>query len=202
MQLTSETLERAIEALARLPGIGRKSAQRVAMYLIKQSPEQVEALSESLLNLKRTIKHCSICFNITDEDPCRICTNEKRDTALVCVVEETKDVYAIERTNQYRGHYHVLGGVLSPLDRVGPADLRIRELIERVGRDNRIREVILALNPDAEGEATSYYIQKLLQPFELNVTRIAQGIPMGTELEFIDEATLGRALSGRAGFGV
>lgn len=202
MQLTSETLERAIEALARLPGIGRKSAQRVAMYLIKQSPEQVEVLSESLLNLKRTIKHCSICFNITDEDPCRICTNEKRDTALVCVVEETKDVYAIERTNQYRGHYHVLGGVLSPLDRVGPADLRIRELIERVGRDNRIREVILALNPDAEGEATSYYIQKLLQPFELNVTRIAQGIPMGTELEFIDEATLGRALSGRAGFGV
>jgi len=202
MQLTSETLERAIEALARLPGIGRKSAQRVAMYLIKQSPEQVEALSESLLNLKRTIKHCSICFNITDEDPCSICTNEKRDTALVCVVEETKDVYAIERTNQYRGHYHVLGGVLSPLDRIGPADLRIRELIERVGRDNRIREVILALNPDAEGEATSYYIQKLLQPFELNVTRIAQGIPMGTELEFIDEATLGRALSGRAGFGV
>ena len=202
MQLTSETLERAIEALARLPGIGRKSAQRVAMYLIKQSPEQVEALSESLLNLKRTIKHCSQCFNITDEDPCRICTNEKRDTALVCVVEETKDVYAIERTNQYRGHYHVLGGVLSPLDRVGPADLRIRELIERVGRDNKIREVILALNPDAEGEATSYYIQKLLQPFDLNVTRIAQGIPMGTELEFIDEATLGRALSGRAGFGV
>src|SRR5690606_21787663 len=152
--------------------------------------------------LKRTIKHCSQCFNITDEDPCRICTNEKRDTALVCVVEETKDVYAIERTNQYRGHYHVLGGVLSPLDRVGPADLRIRELIERVGRDNKIREVILALNPDAEGEATSYYIQKLLQPFDLNVTRIAQGIPMGTELEFIDEATLGRALSGRAGFGV
>lgn len=202
MQLTSETLERAIEALARLPGIGRKSAQRVAMYLIKQSPEQVAVLSESLLNLKRTIKHCSICFNITDEDPCRICTNEKRDTALVCVVEETKDVYAIERTNQYRGHYHVLGGVLSPLDRIGPADLRIRELIERVGRDNKIREVILALNPDAEGEATSYYIQKLLQPFELSVTRIAQGIPMGTELEFIDEATLGRALSGRAGFGV
>ncbi len=200
MQLTSETLERAIEALAKMPGMGRKSAQRMAMHLIKQPEAQVEALAEALLSLKRNIKHCSVCFNITDEDPCRICTNDKRDHGLVCVVEETKDVYAVEKTNQFRGLYHVLGGVISPLDRIGPSDLRIRELVERVGKDDRIKEVILALNPDAEGEATSFYIQRLLQPFGINVTRIAQGIPMGTELEFIDEATLGRALSGRAGF--
>lgn len=200
MQLTSETLERAIEALAKMPGMGRKSAQRMAMHLIKQPEEQVAALSEALLSLKRNIKHCSVCFNITDEDPCRICTNDKRDHSVVCVVEETKDVYAVEKTNQFRGLYHVLGGVISPLDRIGPSDLRIRELVERVGKDDRIKEVILALNPDAEGEATSFYIQRLLQPFGLSVTRIAQGIPMGTELEFIDEATLGRALSGRAGF--
>ncbi len=200
MQLTSETLERAIEALAKLPGIGRKSAQRVAMHLIKQSPEYVATLAGTITDLKRLIKHCSICFNITDEDPCRICMNEKRDVSTICVVEETKDVYAVEKTNQYRGMYHVLGGVISPLDHVNPSDLRIRELVERVGKDDRIKEIILALNPDAEGEATSYYIQKLLQHFELKITRIAQGIPMGTELEFIDEATLGRALSGRAGF--
>lgn len=200
MQLTSETLERAIEALAKLPGMGRKSAQRTAMYLIKQSEENVAALAESLLGLKRNIKHCSTCFNITDDDPCNICTNPKRDPTTVCVVEESKDVYAIEKTNQFRGMYHVLGGVISPLDRVGPGDLRIRELVERVGKSEQIREIILALNPDAEGEATSYYIQRLLQPFNIKVTRIAQGIPMGTELEFIDEATLGRALTGRADF--
>ncbi len=200
MQLTSETLERAIEALAKLPGIGRKSAQRVAMYLIKQSPEYVQHLTDSVNALKKSIKHCSRCYNITDEDPCRICMNDKRDPSLVCVVEETKDVYAVEKTNQYRGMYHVLGGVISPLDHVGPSDLRIRELVERVGTDERIKEIILALNPDAEGEATSYYIQKLLQAFDIKITRIAQGIPMGSELEFIDEATLGRALAGRGGF--
>jgi recombination protein RecR len=197
MQLTSETLERAVEAFAKLPGIGRKSAQRVAMYLLKQPRESIESLANAIIALKTNIKLCSQCFNITDHDPCVICQNEKRDTSQLCVVEETKDVYALEKTDQYRGLYHVLGGVISPLDRVGPGDLKIRELIERIGTDDRIKEVIIALNPDAEGEATTFYLQKLLMPFDIQISRIAQGIPMGTDLEYIDDSTLAKALSGR-----
>lgn len=197
MQLTSETLERAVEAFAKLPGIGRKSAQRVAMYLLKQPKESIETLANAIVALKINIKLCSQCFNITDHDPCVICQNDKRDTSQLCVVEETKDVYALEKTDQYRGLYHVLGGVISPLDRVGPGDLKIRELIERIGTDARIKEVIIALNPDAEGEATTFYLQKLLMPFDIQISRIAQGIPMGTDLEYIDDSTLAKALSGR-----
>lgn len=198
MQLISETLERAIEQLAKLPGMGRKSAQRIAMHLLKQDEEQVEKLTDSLVQLKKSIKYCSICFNITDEDPCPICRSEKRNNGIICVVEDTKDVYAIERTNEYQGRYHVLGGVVSPLDNIGPNDIRIKELVERVGKSDSIKEIILALNPDPEGETTSYYIHKLLKPFDVKVTRIAHGIPMGTELEYIDEATLSRAFIGRA----
>lgn len=198
MQLISETLERAIEQLAKLPGMGRKSAQRIAMHLLKQDEEQVEKLADSLVQLKKSIKYCSICFNITDEDPCPICRSEKRNNGIICVVEDTKDVYAIERTNEYQGRYHVLGGVVSPLDNIGPNDIRIKELVERVGKSDSIKEIILALNPDPEGETTSYYIHKLLKPFDVKVTRIAHGIPMGTELEYIDEATLSRAFIGRA----
>jgi len=167
------------------------------MYLLKQPREHVESLAQAVLSLKTNIKFCSQCFNITDHDPCAICQNDKRDSSQLCVVEETKDVYALEKTDQYRGLYHVLGGVISPLDRIGPGDLKIRELIERVGTDSRIKEVIIALNPDAEGEATTFYLQKLLMPFELQITRIAQGIPMGTDLEYIDDSTLAKALSGR-----
>lgn len=198
MQLISETLERAIEQLAKLPGMGRKSAQRIAMYLLKQNEEQVTMLADSIIQLKKSIKYCSVCYNITDEDPCPICRSQKRNNGAICVVEDTKDVYAIERTNEYHGRYHVLGGVISPLDNIGPNDIRIKELIERVSKTDDIKEIILALNPDAEGEATSYYLHKLLKPFEVKVTRIAHGIPMGTELEYIDEATLCRAFIGRS----
>ena len=198
MNLTSETLETAIEQLAKLPGMGRKSAQRIAMHLLKQSDDQVFKLAESIFELKKSIKNCSVCFNITDEDPCGICSSSKRSSGSLCVVEEPKDVYVIEKTNEFKGRYHVLGGVISPLDSVGPNDIRIRELIARVNEGGEdISEIILALNPDAEGEATAYYINKLMQPLEIKVTRIAHGIPMGSELEYVDEATLCRAFTGR-----
>ncbi len=201
MQITSEVLERAIEELAKLPGTGRKSAQRIAIHLLKQSDERVLTLADSLVQLKKSVKRCSVCGTITDEDPCTICSNPKRRTGVICVVEEFQDVYIIEKTNEFRGRYHVLGGTISPLDNIGPDDIRIKELLERLAdNDEPVDEVILALNPDAEGEATSYYINKLLLNYEVNVTRIAYGIPMGTELEFIDEATLSRAFASRTSF--
>jgi recombination protein RecR len=200
MQLISETLEQAVEQLARLPGMGRKSAQRIAMFLLKQNDEQVFRLSRAISDLKKNIRYCSVCYNITDRDPCPICQSEKRKTGVVCVVEEPKDVYVIERTKEFHGRYHVLGGVISPLQNIGPNELRINELIHRIRDGEQIREIILALNPDAEGEATGYYINKLVQPMGVNVTRIAHGIPMGTDLEFIDDATLTRAFAGRQNF--
>ncbi|MDG5766925.1 recombination mediator RecR [Balneolales bacterium ANBcel1] len=200
MQLISETLEQAVEQLARLPGMGRKSAQRIAMHLLKQNDEQVYRLSRAISELKKNIQYCSVCFNITDQDPCPICTSEKRNTGVVCVVEEPKDVYVIERTKEFGGRYHVLGGVISPLQNIGPNELRINELVGRIRDGEGIQELILALNPDAEGEATGYYINKLAHPMGVNVTRIAHGIPMGTDLEFIDDATLTRAFAGRRTF--
>lgn len=201
MHLTSETLETAIEQLAKLPGMGRKSAQRMAMHLLKQSADQVNQLAQSLLDLKSKIIYCSVCFTITDKDPCPICTSEKRKNGIICVVEDPKDVYVIEKTNEFKGRYHVLGGVISPMENVGPNDIRIKELLDRINNaDEGITEIILALNPDAEGEATAYYINKMAGAFGVSVTRIAHGVPMGTELEFIDEATLSRAFSGRNTF--
>lgn len=201
MQITSEALERAIEELAKLPGTGRKSARRMAIHLLKQTDEKVLTLADSLVQLKKSVLRCSICGTITDTDPCAVCNNPKRTTGVICVVEEFQDVYIIEKTNEFRGRYHVLGGIISPLENVGPDDIRIKELLERIAdNDEPVREVILALNPDAEGEATSYYINKLLLNYEVNVTRIAYGIPMGTELEFIDEATLSRAFASRTSF--
>lgn len=201
MQITSEALERAIEELARLPGTGRKSAQRIAIHLLKQTDERVITLADALVKLKESVKRCSVCGTITDADPCVICSNPKRDNGVVCVVEEFQDVYIIEKTNEFRGRYHVLSGVISPLENIGPDDIRIKQLLERIGgQDEHIKEVVLALNPDAEGEATSYYINKLLLNYDVKVTRIAYGIPMGTELEFIDEATLSRAFASRTSF--
>lgn len=201
MQITSEALERAIEELARLPGTGRKSARRMAIHLLKQTDEHVLTLADALVQLKKSVKRCSVCGTITDTDPCSICSNPKRKTGVVCVVEEFQDVYIIEKTNEFRGRYHVLGGIISPLDNIGPDNIRIRELLQRVAdEDEGIKEVILALNPDAEGEATSYYINKLLLSYDIEVTRIAYGIPMGTELEYIDEATLSRAFASRTTF--
>jgi recombination protein RecR len=201
MQITSEALERVIEELARLPGTGRKSAQRIAIHLLKQSDERVINLADALIRLKKSETRCSTCGTITDTDPCSICSNHKRNSGVICVVEEFQDVYIIEKTNEFRGRYHVLGGTISPLDNIGPDDVRIKELLERIaGDEEQIQEVILALNPDAEGEATSYYINKLLLNYDVNVTRIAYGIPMGTELEYIDEATLSRAFASRTPF--
>ncbi|MFO7845008.1 MAG: recombination mediator RecR [Balneolaceae bacterium] len=202
MQITSEALERAIEELAKLPGTGRKSARRMAIHLLKQSDEHVLRLADALVQLKKSVKRCSVCGTITDTDPCSICSNPKRQTGVICVVEEFQDVFTIEKTNEFRGRYHVLGGVISPLENIGPDDVRIKQLLERIGGDKEnVHEIILALNPDAEGEATSYYINKLLLNYDnVDVTRIAYGIPMGTELEFIDEATLSRAFSSRSGF--
>lgn len=202
MQGTSEILEQAIEQLARLPGTGRKSARRIALYLLKQNEEYVTSIAEALINLKKSITRCSRCGVISDHDPCAICDNVKRQNGQLCVVEESQDVFLIEKTNEFKGTYHVLGGVISPLDNIGPDDVRIRELMQRINSDEEpVNEVILALNPDSEGEATSYYINKLLKPYEeIDVTRIAYGIPMGTELEFIDEATLSRAFASRNSF--
>lgn len=202
MQGTSEILERAIEQLAKLPGTGRKSARRIALYLLKQDEEYVTKIADAIVNLKKAITRCSVCGVISDNDPCGICENVKRDQSKICVVEESQDVFLIEKTNEFKGKYHVLGGVISPLDNIGPDDVRIKELMARIHNDDEpIQEIILALNPDSEGEATSYYINKLLKSFDnIEVTRIAYGIPMGTELEFIDEATLSRAFASRNSF--
>ncbi|MDZ7371570.1 MAG: recombination mediator RecR [candidate division KSB1 bacterium] len=195
MKYSSEAVERAIQELSRLPGIGRKTAQRLVFYLLKQPEAQVQRLAESLTELKKKVIHCSICFNITESDPCSICTGGKRDRSMICVVEEANDVLALEKTGGYNGLYHVLGGSLSPLDGIGPDDLRIKELLARI--DETVKEVILATNPDTEGEATALYLARLLKPMNVRVSRIARGIPVGADLEYADEITLTRAIEGR-----
>jgi len=201
MKITSESLERTIEELAKLPGTGRKSAQRIAMHLLKQPETSVQRLVDTLQSLKQSVKTCSVCGTFSDHDPCAICENPKRSNGQICVVEEFQDMYFIERTDEFRGRYHVLGGVLSPMNNIGPDQLNLKTLIQRVNHpEETISEVILALNPDAEGEATSFYLHKILQPFEIQVTRIAYGIPVGTDLEYIDDATLSRAFRSRSTF--
>ena len=189
-------LGRLIEALQRLPGVGPKTAQRLAFHLLKQPERAVRELAEALVDLKERVVHCSRCFNVTDADPCRICDDPRRDAELLCVVEEPNDLLAMERTGEYRGRYHVLLGALSPLDGVGPDELKVRELLLRLEAD-RIREVILATNPNVEGDATAIYLAKLLRPLGVRVTRIARGLPVGGDLEYADEVTLTRALEGR-----
>lgn len=189
-------MARLIEALVKLPGIGPKTASRLAFYLLRAPEEEVLALAEALRNLKQQTRLCEICFHITDESPCAICRDERRDHGLICVVEEPLDVLAIERTGEYTGVYHVLHGVISPMDGVGPEDLRIRELVERVRREAP-REVILATNPSLEGENTAVYIHRLLAPLGVRVTRLARGLPVGGDLDYADELTLVRALQGR-----
>lgn len=195
MLYTSEALQQLIEEFARLPGIGRKTAQRLALYILKQPREDVVRMAKALVNVKDRIRYCSSCWNITETDPCPICASPKRDRSVLCVVEEPNDVIAVEKTNEFKGLYHVLGGSLSPLDGIGPDDLKIRELLQRISGE--VQEVILALNPNVEGEATTLYLTKLLKPLGVKVTRIARGIPVGGDLEFADEATLTRALEGR-----
>jgi recombination protein RecR len=191
-----EPVARLIEALQRLPGIGPKTAQRLAFFLLKRPAEEVTALAESLTQLKALIVHCRVCFNVTQEDPCRICRDPQRDARALCVVEEPNDLLAIERTGEFRGRYHVLLGALSPLDGIGPEDLKVRELLSRLERDP-VEEIILATNPSVEGEATALYLGKLLKPFAARITRIARGLPVGGDLEYADEVTLSKALEGR-----
>lgn len=205
MHLTSETVESLVEQLSKLPTIGRKSAQRLASYVLKMPREEVVAIAEALVAAKDRVTTCSVCFNVTDEDPCPICASHRRDKSLLCVVEEPSDLFALERTNDYRGLYHVLGGVISPLDGIGPDELHVKELVDRVAGktanegsdDHPIEEVILALNPTVEGDTTATYLGQLLTPFDVRLTRIARGLPIGGDLEYADEATLSRALEGR-----
>jgi recombination protein RecR len=195
MLYTSETLQQLIEQFSRLPGIGRKTALRLALFVLKQPRDEVVAMARALVNVKDRIHSCSVCCNITEVDPCMICTSPKRDPGMICVVEEPGDVFAIEKTNDFHGLYHVLGGALSPLDGIGPDELKARELLARL--PGSVVEVILALNPTVEGEATTIYLTRLLKPLGVKVSRLARGIPVGGNLEYADEATLSRALEGR-----
>jgi recombination protein RecR len=185
-----------IDELGRLPGVGPKSAQRIAFHLLQADPIDVRRLAQVLVEVKDRVKFCSICGNVAEEETCRICRDARRDLAVICVVEESKDVVAIERTREFRGRYHVLGGAISPIDGVGPDDLRIRELMTRLA-DGVVTEVILATDPNLEGEATATYLTRLLRPMGLRVTRLASGLPVGGDLEYADEITLGRAFEGR-----
>lgn len=195
MLYSSNAVEAAIAAFTKLPGIGRKSAQRLVFFLLKVPRAEVDALAAALVALKEKVRSCSRCFNITEGDPCSICANPQRDGGIICVVEEANDVLALEKTGEYRGLYHVLGGALSPLDGIGPDHLKVRELVARL--QSGIHEVILATNPTAEGEATAIYLANLLRPLGPRLTRIARGIPVGGDLEYADEITLTRALEGR-----
>jgi recombination protein RecR len=195
-----EPVARLIEALQRLPGIGPKTAQRLTFFLLKRPLDEVRELSESLMAVKEKIVSCQTCFNVTDEDPCRICADVARDARVLCVVEEPNDLMAMERTGEFRGRYHVLLGALSPLDGIGPDDLKIRELLRRI-EAGEIAEVILATNPNVEGEATALYLAKLLRPLGVRITRIARGLPVGGDLEYADQVTLSKALEGRREMG-
>jgi recombination protein RecR len=185
-----------IDELGRLPGVGPKSAQRIAFYILQTDPVDVRRLAQVLVEVKERVKFCSVCGNVAEEEQCRICRDPRRDPALICVVEESKDVVAIERTREFRGRYHVLGGAISPIEGIGPDDLRIRELMGRLA-DGVVTEVILATDPNLEGEATATYLTRLLRPMGLRVTRLASGLPVGGDLEYADEVTLGRAFEGR-----
>jgi recombination protein RecR len=194
-------IQQLIDELARLPGIGPKSAQRVAFYLLKISPEEAKSLAAAIVEAKDKVRFCRICANVSDQDLCEFCRDSRRETSLVCVVQEAPDIVAIERTREFRGLYHVLQGAISPIEGIGPDDLRIGDLLERLHAPpeghERIEEIILATNPNVEGDATAMYLARLLGPLGVKVTRLASGMPVGGDLEYADEVTLGRALEGR-----
>ncbi|HET8999709.1 MAG TPA: recombination mediator RecR [bacterium] len=196
MSSSAPSLARLIEELSKLPSVGPKTAQRLAYYMLSMASQDAEALAEAILEARRLIRHCSVCANITEADPCELCTNPRRDHSVICVVETPRDVAAMERTREFKGVYHVLQGAISPLDGIGPDDLRIAELLRRLA-DTEVREVIVATNPRVEGEATALYLSKVIKPLGIKVTRIAHGLPMGGDLEYADEVTLARALEGR-----
>jgi recombination protein RecR len=191
-----EPVSRLIQELKRLPGIGQKSAQRVAFYILRSGLGEAEALAEAIVDVKQKITTCRTCNNVTDVDPCAFCASPERDSGIVCVVEEPPNVVAIEKTHEYKGRYHVLMGALSPLQGMGPEQLKISGLMERL-RTGEVKEVILATNPNVEGEATAIYLSKLIKPLGVKVTRIAMGVPVGSELDYADEITMGKALEGR-----
>jgi recombination protein RecR len=192
--MTSDAIERVVELFATLPTIGRKTARRLAFHLLRQPRETVQQFADAITHMREHVRECTVCQTFTDREICPICASEKRDRTTICVVEEPSDVLAIERSGDYRGMYHVLHGSLSPLDGVGPDDIRLRELMARLGD---VRELILALNPNVEGEVTTQYIAKMTNPLGVRVTRIARGVPVGADLEFADDATLARAIEGR-----
>ncbi len=196
MRYFPAALERLTEQFARLPGIGSKTAQRLAFHVLSMPDDQAAEFAAAITDAKKTIKTCPVCQNLTDREICSICDDEERDHGLICVVAEPRDVIAMERAREFHGVYHVLHGVISPLNHMGPDDIRIKELLQRVAKGG-VREVIMATNPDTEGEATAMYISRLLRPMEVRVTRLAYGIPMGSQLEYADEVTLLRALEGR-----
>ena len=198
MEYPSKLIENAVEEIAKLPGIGKKTALRLALHLLKQEKDEVRSLGESMVDLRENTRYCKSCFNISDADSCDICTSHKRDNSVICAVEDTRDVMAIENTSQYFGLYHVLGGVIMPIDGIGPTDLTIDALVSRVSAsEGEIKEIVLALPATMEGDTTSFYITKKLKNLGVKVTSIARGVPVGSELEYTDEITLGRSIMNR-----
>ncbi|MEZ5359930.1 MAG: recombination mediator RecR [Candidatus Zixiibacteriota bacterium] len=195
MYKSAESVGRLVSQLSRLPGIGRKTAGRLAFHVLKMSDEEARELAASILDVKEKVGNCSVCYNISESDPCALCTDPKRERSIICVVEEASDIIALEKAEEFNPLYHVLGGRLSPLDGIGPDDLFIKELLSRL--DATVKEVIVATNPDVEGEATAMYLKKLIHPFGVKVTRIARGLPVGGDLEYADGVTITRALQGR-----
>lgn len=189
-------VQELIDELGRLPGIGPKSAQRIAFHILEADPADMQQLVQAITNVKERVKFCSICGNVSEEETCNICRDPRRDPTQICVVEESKDVVAIERTRSFRGRYHVLGGAINPIGGVGPNQLRMRELLTRLS-DGQVQEIIIATDPNLEGEATATYVARLLKDFDIKVTRLASGLPVGGDLEYADEVTLGRAFEGR-----
>lgn len=197
MSYYSPSIEKLIESFAKLPSIGNKTAARLAFYILNASEEETGEFINSILNAKKNLKYCSTCFNISDTDPCLICGNPKRDHSIICVVEDVRDIIAMERTHEFKGVYHVLHGSISPMNGIGPEDIKIKELLNRISGEEKIEEIIIATNPRVEGEATAMYLSKLIKPFGIKVTRIAHGVPVGGDIEYADEITLTKALEGR-----
>ena len=190
------SIEKLIEEFEKLPSIGSKTATRLAFHVLEQSEDEIKQFADAMVDAKKNLKFCSKCFNLTDKDPCVICSNAKRDTSVICVVEDVRDVIAMERTHEFKGVYHVLHGSISPMNGIGPDDIKIKELLARL-MNGKVKEVILATNPRVEGEATAMYLSKLIKPLGVKVTRIAHGIPVGGDLEYTDEITLTKAMEGR-----
>lgn len=200
MEFPSKLIAQAVDEMSRLPGVGKKTALRFVLYLLKESPETTKSLTGALSELRNNIQYCSVCHNISDHDICSICSNHRRDHSTICVVEDLRDVLAIENTSQYQGVYHVLGGVISPMDGVGPDDLKINHLIARIKESGEVKEIIFALSPTMEGDTTSFYLTKKLKDLNLRITTIARGVPIGGELEYTDEITLGRSIITRTDY--